>query len=166
MKKISQYKYKDLDIGRAKNGQGIFVLRDFKKGEKVFEVKGVFISGKEEENIDEKKRSNSFRYDKDSYISPEGEIGDFLNHSCEPNAKVSKKKGKLYIVAIDRIGKSQEVTIDYSTILANDDIWEMHCKCGSTHCRKKIKRFNSLPNSLKEKYISLLMVPRHILHSM
>ncbi|HEY4506920.1 MAG TPA: SET domain-containing protein-lysine N-methyltransferase [Candidatus Paceibacterota bacterium] len=154
---------KDLDIKKSRNGLGIFTKRDFYPEEKIFEVKGSFISCNEEDDLDEKTRANTFRFDKEKYISPEGRIGDYLNHSCTPNSKVSKIVDNLFVVAVENIKKGSEVTIDYSTILAADDYWEMDCNCGSTDCRGLVKKFNSLPSSIKDKYISSNMVPDYIL---
>jgi SET domain-containing protein len=90
-------------------------------------------------------------------------MGSFLNHSCEPNSKIVKRDRKLYAVALENISLNKEVTFDYSTILGDDDIWKMDCKCGTRSCRKRIRRFGSLPRQTKDEYIRLGMVPPYIL---
>lgn len=154
---------KYLEVKKSRNGQGIFVLKTFSKAEIIFEVKGKFISGNIEDEIEDKTRDNAFRFDKNKYLSPQGQMGDFLNHSCEPNARVVKMKNKLFIRSIKDIQKDEEVTIDYSTILASDDAWQMRCKCGTKSCRGVVKKFKTLPKGLKETYLSAKMVPRYIL---
>ena len=154
---------KDLIIKKSRNGNGIFSARDFLAGEKIFEVTGTFMTGDEDDEVDEKTRANAFRYDSEKYISPNGEIGDFLNHSCEPNSRVVKSRGKLFVVAVNAIAKSAEIVIDYSTIIAPDDSWEMDCNCGSGKCRGTIGKFNSLPKRTRQKYVSARMVPHYIL---
>ncbi len=113
--------------------------------------------------VDKKTQANTYRYDKNTYISPMGRIGDLLNHSCNPNCKVVKKEGKLLIVSVSPIFQDEEVTIDYSTILGVDDDWEMKCNCGSENCRRMISRVDSLPEMIIQKYCSLGMIPDYIL---
>jgi SET domain-containing protein len=126
-------------------------------------VKGYFISGDVDEDIEESVRDNAYRYDADRYISPQGKIGDMLNHSCNPNAKVSKEGDKLLVRAIKHIPVGKEVVIDYATITGADDIWSMKCNCGSTKCRGKIVPFKRLPKELRDTYKKLGIVPAHIL---
>jgi SET domain len=149
-------------ITKSRNGKGIFAKKDFRPNIVLFEVRGVFVTGDEDEEMSEEVRSNTYRYDKNYYISPAGKIGDMLNHSCEPNAKVIKKDKKLFIVSIDALSKGSEVLIDYSTIIAADDTWTMSCNCGAQTCRKVVKQFKKLPKKLQQKYVSERVVPRYI----
>jgi len=96
-------------------------------------------------------------------MDPGNKMGYWLNHSCSPNSRVDKINGKIFIITARDILKNKEVLIDYSTILAKDDIWEMICNCGEKNCRKVVKRFNTLNKKLKDKYIDLGIVPKYIL---
>lgn len=156
----------DLEVREARNGKGIFVARDFAPEEVLFEVTGKLISGDEDEDISETERDNAFRFDEDRYITPAGSIGDFLNHSCEPNAKVVKKGKKLLVVAAGPIKKGAEILIDYSTITAADDIWEMPCNCGSATCRGVVRSFDTLPAALRKSYIARGVVPAYVARQM
>ena len=159
------WEQKNLVIKQSKTGLGIFAKNGFVASETIFEVKGKLIPCDKEGDLDEKTRANSFRFDRNNYISPEGEMGDFLNHSCSPNAFVSKTGNKLFIIAHKEIKKDKEIAIDYSTIMAADDTWEMDCHCGNKTCRGKIKRFNLLPETIKRKYLALKLIPGYILSS-
>lgn len=152
-------------VKKSRNGKGLFAVKDFDKQDTLLEIKGVLIFCYEEDDLDEKTRSNTIRFDGEMYLSPKGELGDFVNHSCEPNSKIFKNKGKLYLVAIKNIAKGEEITFDYSTIIASDDFWTMKCNCGSTTCRGTIGQFKKLPKKLRDKYLSLKMVPRYILNN-
>ncbi len=152
----------DLIVAETRNGHGVVALRDFAKDENLFEVTGRFISGGANDDVDEKTCSNAFRYSEELYISPEGTIGDYQNHSCEPNAMVVKTGGRLFVVAAEMIAKGEEALIDYSTIIAEDDIWQMQCSCGSSVCRGTVKSFDTLPPELQERYFERGMVPRYI----
>lgn len=153
----------DIIVKGSVNGNGLFAARDFAPGEDLYEVIGEFISGDAEDDIDATTRNNTFRYDEDRYISPRGSIGDMQNHSCAPNAKVVKRGDRLYVVAAAPIANGDELLIDYSTILASDDIWEMECACGSSICRGIVRRFERLPKRLQERYKKTGMVPAYIL---
>ena len=143
--------------------KGIFVKKDFLAGELLFKINGKLISCDEEDELDEETRSNTYRYDEEKYLSPKDEIGDFLNHSCEPNSGVIKKKDSLFLITILNIENGDELVMDYSTILAPDDIWEMKCNCGAKACRGIIKKFNTIPKKTRERYIRLGIVPNYIL---
>ena len=156
---------KTLIVAKSRNGMGIVTMQNFQKGDVVFEVRGKLITCDEDDSVDEQTRSNTYRYSDDLYLSPAGNIGDFLNHSCNPNARVTKEGKKLFVRAIKTIPKNKEVLIDYSTITASDDSWTMKCNCGSAKCRGVIKKFRTLPKELRQKYISDGMVPQHILEN-
>ncbi len=160
--KLTTTEARNLAIRKSKNGRGIFTRRAFLLRETIFQVKGRFITGNVDDTLDEKTRSNAFRYDANRYISPAGSLGDFLNHSCEPNAAVVKKDAKLLVRATRRISASEEVTIDYSTILGADDIWQMNCSCRSAMCRRTVRQFYRLPKKLRDTYLKLGVVPRYI----
>jgi hypothetical protein len=157
-----RYNRRDFVIKKTRNGNGLFVARDFGALEILFPVIGTFIDCDEEDDIDEKIRDNTYRFNQSKYISPAGTIGDYVNHSCEPNAQVVKKKNKLFIVAYKPIKKSEEIFIDYSTIIADDDVWEMKCNCGTKKCRGIIKKFKSLPEHLQREYVVSKLVPKYI----
>ena len=149
-------------VAESRNGQGVFATKIFQRGDVVFHVEGKILRWEKLLAIGGSVGDNAFRFGAETYLSPKGHVGDFLNHSCESNSGVKKIKRKLFIVAIEDIPKGTEILIDYSTILGNDDIWTMKCSCGSKKCRKIIKNFGSLPAELQEQYRSLGIVPAYI----
>jgi len=155
---------KYLEVRDSSNGKGIFVLKGFISNEAIYEVRGQLISCNEDDEVEQSIRDNTFRFDEEKYLSPQGELGDFQNHSCEPNAGVFKINKNLFIVAICDIEIGEEVLIDYSTILASDDVWEMKCHCGAKVCRKIIKQFRTLPQTIQDTYLLLNVVPPYILN--
>ncbi len=159
----TQKEKKELAIKKSKHGKGVFAKKPFKPGQTILHIVGKLITCDEDDDLDEETRSNTYRFNKDLFLSPKGRIGNYFNHSCEPNAKVIKKDNKLFITAVRQITIGEEIVFDYSTVLAPDDFWEMNCDCGSTLCRKTIKQFRTLPKKTREKYLSLGMVPKHIL---
>jgi SET domain-containing protein len=161
--KLSVTERRRLEIKEARNGRGIFLKSSLTPEKIIFEVTGEFITCNEDDEVDDETRSNAFPFDEERYISPKGRIGDFLNHSCDPNAKLVKKREKLYVMSLRTVAAGKEVFIDYSTILANNDIWKMKCNCGSEKCRRVVKRFSSLPEKIKRSYLRRDMVPNYIL---
>jgi len=150
-------------VAKSRNGQGVFALQYLKSGEKISPVTGVCLRCDADDDTSEEVRANTYRFDEDTYVSPAGAIGDFFNHSCNPNAKIIKEKGNLYLVSISGITQGDEVVFDYSTITASDDVWEMKCNCGYVKCRRVAGRFVDLPDEIQKKYIRLQIVPQYIL---
>lgn len=155
-------KNEKLEVKKTRNGFGVFVKNDFKIGETILEIVGPFITCDVDENIDDRIRSNAYRYNTNLYINPEGTFADFLNHSCKPNIKIIKNNKKLFVESIVPISKGSEILFDYSTVIASDDEWEMMCNCGEKECRKVVCGFSSLPVRTKNLYIKNSIVPDYI----
>lgn len=151
-----------LEVKPSRNGSGVFAKKNFGPGDIVLPITGKLITCYLDDDIDERTRDNTFRFDEQRYVSPDGDA-QFVNHSCEPNTKIVKKNRKLFIVAIRTIIKGEEIVFDYSTTLASNDIWKMKCNCGSKICRGVVKRFILLPKALRERYVQEKTVPEYIL---
>jgi hypothetical protein len=147
---------KGLIVDKTNNGKGILATKNFLKG-RVYSAKHVYKTGG-------KFADNTFRFGPESYLSPTGYIGDFLNHSCKPNVGLRKRNNKLFLISLRNIKSGEEIFLDYSTIIGDDDIWKMKCKCGSKDCRGVIKNFGSLAENLQEAYIKQNIVPKYILN--
>ena len=61
---------------------------------------------------------------------------NFINHSCDPNLRYDVFGN---VVAARRIGKGEEVFIDYGCFIVNFDE-PFHCACGAANCRGRIRR--------------------------
>ena len=61
---------------------------------------------------------------------------NFINHSCDPNLRYDVFGN---VVAARRIGKGEEVFIDYGCFIVNFDE-PFHCVCGAPNCRGRIRR--------------------------
>ncbi len=154
-----------LIVKRARNGKGLFVKKNFKSKQKIFEIKGKLVHESKLMDLDKKTRYNTFRFDGKFYLTPKGEFGDYLNHSCNPNCGIKKEGKKLFAIAIKNIKSGEEIVMDYSTIIADDDYWLMRCKCGYKKCRRKIGKFSKLSKNKKENYIKKRIVPKFILNT-
>ncbi len=150
----------------VRNGHGIVALKAFRPGDLVCAIKGTIVSSKQVWkywDTNPRMAANCMRYDADRYLNPEGEVGAFANHSCQPNSFVLKEGRRLVIRAIKPIAAHDEVTHDYATLIGADDIWKMRCNCGEPRCRKTVQSFHKLPAGVLRKYKALGAIPDFIL---
>ncbi len=159
---------KNLAVQSVRNGLGIVALKAFAPGATVCQVRGRVVSGEavwRYWDTDPRRGENCFRYDADHYLDPEGEIGAYANHSCNPNAGIVKTGRRLLLQAIRPIAAGDEVTHDYSTLLGADDVWKMACNCGETGCRKVVRSFSKLPAATLRRYRRLGIIPDFIMET-
>lgn len=156
---------KNLAVRSVRNGRGIVALKAFVPGVTVCHIKGKVVSGEavwRHWDTDPRRGENCFRYDADHYLDPEGEIGAYANHSCNPNAGIVKTGRRLLLQAIRPIAAGDEITHDYSTLLGADDVWRMKCNCGADNCRKVVRSFCRLPAATLRRYRRLGVIPDYI----
>jgi len=150
----------DLIVKETKNGKGIFINKEFKKDDKIFEFTGQFFSFDQLPTPYNEVEDHYVQIGEDLYMGPSGKEDDFLNHSCEPNSGLKINGKEVFLVAIRDIKKEEEITWDYSTTMDEGE-FEMDCNCGSENCRKIIGDFKHLPEKLKQEYIQLGIVPEY-----
>jgi len=146
----------------TRNGLGLFAARRFRPHQTIIKIAGRVVDAGLLWDRGGTFADNCFRFGPETYLDPGDAFGRYLNHSCEPNAGIRKDNNQLFLFSAATIDEGTEIVIDYSTILGDDDIWTMHCNCGRRGCRKKIKRFGSLPSSVKQRYLRDGLVPKYI----
>jgi hypothetical protein len=152
---------KNLIVKNTKIGKGVFANKNYKSGEIIFEFRGKFFTYEELPVPYEKVEDHYVQIGKNLYLGPTGDMDDFFNHSCVPNAGLKINGKKVLLTAIKDIVKGDEITWDYSTTMDEDD-WEMNCQCGSKNCRRRIRDFKYLPRAVQKKYLDLRIVPKYI----
>lgn len=129
-KKVGAYQVR---VGRSASGKGLFAEESIPKGARIIEYTGRLVGKKErEENtgkylfwigrdlmIDGNIKSNTARY---------------INHSCAPNCEADGPRGHVYISALRRIKKGEELTYDYGEEYFDQHIKPKGCLC--TKCMK------------------------------
>jgi hypothetical protein len=86
-------------------------------------------------------------------VSPSiDDVGNFFNHSCDPNAGL---QGQIILVAMRPILPGEEITFDYAMCLhptSGMPRYEMQCCCGKPNCRKIITEDDWQIPSLQRRY--------------
>jgi hypothetical protein len=147
----------------ARIGQGLFARHAFRVGEPILRIEGRRVHYEVLWERGGTFLDNCIRFGPETYLDPGDGVGRFINHSCAPNAAIHKSRNRLFLVAVRRIRRGDELTFDYSTTIGDDDIWTMRCDCRDERCRKVVKRFGSLPMDIQREYRENGMVPGFIL---
>ena len=164
--RLPRRKFEALAVKLVRNGQGIVAMKPFRRGAILCEIKGKLVTGEEVWRYwetDPRLAENCFRYDADRYIDPDGEIGQYANHSCNPNAGIVKQGRSLLLKAVSAIATGDEITHDYSTLLGADDVWTMRCNCGEANCRRVVRNVGKLPAYTIRKYRRLGIIPDFVM---
>jgi hypothetical protein len=64
----------------------------------------------------------------------DGNSSRYINHSCEPNCRISREDGRPVVVSLRNIQPGEELTYDYD----HAPEFRMKCMCGSKLCRGQI----------------------------
>jgi len=122
---------------RVKPGhqRGTFALKPLAKGELIAIFGGVVYDWEGLMGLTDKIRSLSLQVEDRLFLVPEktGD-GDYVNHSCNPNAGLS---GQICLVAMRDIAPGEEICFDYAMCdsLPYD---EFDCECGKRDCRGRV----------------------------
>ena len=120
----------DVIIKKSKiNGNGVFVNRDFFKGEVVVYWRPKLIKKSDIDNLPKKERHYVKKIGQRFYLMQLPER--LVNHSCEPNTKTNNKCD----IAIRNIKRGEEVTSNY----LGQGLESFQCRCKSKKCKKLIK---------------------------
>ncbi|MBI4151924.1 SET domain-containing protein [Candidatus Woesearchaeota archaeon] len=138
-------------------GRGLFATRLLKRGEQILEFTGPIISLEQALQKPADKLGFPLQIGSREYIDLE-EPGVWVNHSCLPNAGISKD---IFLVAIKDILPGEEIVYDYSTTM-DDHTWTLECRCRSHNCRGLIRDFKDLPYDEQRKYLEQNIVQSFI----
>jgi hypothetical protein len=133
----SSYLSPRLEARSKGNGSGnsIFALEALQRGELLAVFGGSVYPLEAFMAIPAHERSLSIQVEENLFLVPEhiGQ-GDYVNHSCDPNAGLS---GQIALVAMRDIQPGEEVCFDYAMCdtLPYD---EFECACGAANCRGRV----------------------------
>ena len=100
-----------------------------------------------------------FQIGHDAFLLPNGNIDDFINHSCRPNTGLRLTPLGYRMIALVDIAAGSELTYDYSTYIG-DTPERLACACGAPGCRGIIGPFHDLPPALRRYYLDHDVVGR------
>lgn len=136
--------------GRPKDhGNGIFAREPLKKDELLAVFGGVVYEWAAFVALPERERTLSIQVEENLFLVPDkiGE-GDYVNHSCDPNAGLS---GQIALVALRDIEPGEEVCFDYA-MSDTTPYDEFTCECGAANCRGRVTGNDWRIPQLQERY--------------
>ncbi len=115
---------------------GVFARQPVQQGELLVIWSGKLVSAQHLSSLSELEISRSVQVEEELYLVPivEGELGDFVNHSCNPNAGL---QGQIALVALRDIQAGEEICYDYA-MTDGSDYDEFECHCCDAACRQRI----------------------------
>jgi hypothetical protein len=131
-------------------GKAVIAREVIEPGELIAVWSGRIVTAEELDELPPEIRRHTVQVEEGLYLASlsADEPADFINHSCAPNAGLD---GQITIVAMQRIGPGDEVTIDYAMCdgTAYD---EFDCACGSGACRGRVSGADWRIPALWERY--------------
>ena len=128
------------------HGIGLFAKKDISKKTKIIEYVGAKVTKKEGDRRADKQISRAIKnknngmvyvFELNSRFDIDGSYkyntARYINHSCDPNCEVSIINNRLWISAIKKIKRYQELTYNYGYEY-DTDYKEHKCRCGSLKC--------------------------------
>lgn len=132
-----------------KSGNSIFAREPIKKGELIAVFGGVVYEWETFIHLPERERSLCLQVEDRHFLVPRpiGE-GDYVNHSCNPNAGLS---GQIGLVAMRDIQTGEEVCFDYA-MCDTMPYDEFDCLCGAPNCRGRVTGSDWQKPELQKRY--------------
>ena len=127
-------------IGRSSAGLGMFATKAFRRGDYIATYRGPRISAEAAARRERRGAKYMFEINRKWTIdgSPRWNVGRYINHSCEPNAKPVLRKGQIVFIALRRITPGEEISYDYGQEYFDYFIKSGGCRCAA--CRSSRKR--------------------------
>ncbi|MCL5428817.1 MAG: SET domain-containing protein [Chloroflexi bacterium] len=130
-------------------GRGMFAREKIYKGELIALWGGDVVDRAGFERLGERQKRQSAQIEEGFYlVSSKPGPGDFINHSCDPNAGLD---GQVVIRAMRDIEPGEEVTIDYA-MCDGDPRDDFECLCGSPRCRHIVTGKDWMLPELQQRY--------------
>lgn len=137
-------------IRPEKGGYGVFALETIQPGELVVMWGGVVLPGEKLKDLTAVARRHSIQVEDNLFLAPVEvpEPGDYINHSCDPNAGLLGQAG---LVAMRLVMPGEEVCYDYA-MSDGCPYDEFECSCRNDECRGRITGNDWMLASLQERY--------------
>lgn len=159
MKKITKYCWFNTKLkvkDTKKYGDGVFAIKNIKRGELCAIFGGYILHAKVEAKLPPKYSDSGIQISDQFVISSllGKELTDDFNHSCDPNVGIN---GQIFLVAMRNIKAGEQVTFDYAMCLSYNKkhmpyFYKTKCLCGSKNCRGYITANDWKILALQNKY--------------
>ena len=113
-------------------GQGLFAIGDFSENDIILDLN----EGAEETKNEPAPYAIELNSGCGTQVYVLHPWGRWINHSCNPNARIDKKNG--WVVAMRYIADGYEICVDYSASETRI-CFPFDCRCGEFNCRKRIE---------------------------
>lgn len=145
-------------------GKSIYTSKKIKKGRLVIQQRGRKVNFEEAKTYDQ---NYMLEINKNTLMLASNSLDDYINHSCDPNCRLSFRRNKVYLVAIRDINENEEITFDYMTSTSYEGMttfknWVFDCSCHSDLCQKKVTCAEFLPIERLKYYNSINALSPHI----
>lgn len=129
------------------HGRGVFATRKIEPETFLIEYEGKRISAREADkragaDPDNPFHTFFFSLENGKVIDGDDEGGDarWINHGCDPNCEAREEKGRVYIYALRKIKRGEELCYDYRLQLDERHTSKLkksyECRCGAANCRR------------------------------
>ncbi|MCX6819678.1 MAG: SET domain-containing protein-lysine N-methyltransferase [Candidatus Adlerbacteria bacterium] len=117
-----------LRVGRSRTGRGLFAGEDIPKGTCIIEYTGRPVLGQEQYTH---RGKYLFETGKGTMIdgNTSTNTAKFINHSCKPNCEIDIRSRRIFVFALRRIKKDEELTYDYDEEYFDTYIKPKGCRC-------------------------------------
>jgi hypothetical protein len=140
-----------------KGGYGVFACEPVRQGERLLVWGGDIISREQIALLPFPLQAYVVQVEEDAYLAPreydEPETGDYINHSCDPNAGFD---GQIVLIAMRDIQPDEEICIDYA-MCDGSPYDEFACQCGAANCRGRITGNDWQLPELQNRYLGYFM---------
>ncbi len=126
------------------HGHGVYARVAIPAGYAIIEYRGEKITKaesarREARRLDRVRRGHdcstmTFRLNRRHDIDPRrhGNMSRYINHSCAPNCRAEKRRGRIWIVTLRDIAEGEEISFDYGFRYRH---WAANpCRCGAPEC--------------------------------
>ncbi|MCA9937450.1 MAG: SET domain-containing protein-lysine N-methyltransferase [Anaerolineales bacterium] len=118
---------------------GLFAREHVAAGELLLVWGGRVVGVEELRTLSPRQQAHSVQVEEDLYLvgfaNDEPDAGDYINHSCEPNAGL---RGQIAVVAMRNIEANEEICFDYA-MSDGSPYDEFVCACGQAGCRGVVR---------------------------
>jgi hypothetical protein len=123
-------------IRAEKGGYGLYAMQTIQPGELLVMWGGDVVTSDRLTELSPRSKRHSIQIEENLYLVPHQmpEAGDFVNHSCDPNAGLSGQTG---LIAIRAVEAGEEICYDYA-MSDGSPYDEFRCKCGALSCRGRV----------------------------